>query len=396
MDNQKKAAFQVVLLFGLISLCGDVIYEGARSVSGPYLLFLGASAGAVGLVSGLGEFLGYGLRLFFGYLADRTKTYWLLTCLGYGLILVIPFLAFAGHWQVAAGLLILERIGKAVRTPARDTILSNATKTIGRGLGFGIHEALDQIGAILGPFFITVGWLLKKDYRFGFHLLWLPGIFLILSLFLTRQALPGTEPLRRKETGNFGLSRLFFIYVFFVFFSSSGFINFQLISFHFQNKTIFSPGFIPVMYLIAMAIDGLTAPIIGKIYDWFGLAVLILIPIGSLVLPWLVFSATPVCAIFGVIIWGVVMACHETIMRAAVADMTGISKRGLAYGILNTVYGLGSLVAGTAVGLLYQCSLVSIQIFVMGAEVVGLAIFVYAVRNFRERKELSGQQTGGN
>ncbi len=132
-DNKKKVAFQFIILLGIVSLLGDITYEGAKSVIGPYLAVLGASATIVGLVAGLGEFIEYALRLVFGYLADRTKAYWPLTIIGYGLLLSVPLLAFAGYWQLAVFLIILERMGKAIRTPARDTMLSHATKQIGRG-----------------------------------------------------------------------------------------------------------------------------------------------------------------------------------------------------------------------------------------------------------------------
>ena len=131
--NQKKEAFQLIILLGVVSLSGDITYEGARGVTGPYLGLLGASAIPIGVVAGLSEFVGYALRLISGYLADRTGEYWTLTILGYGLILSIPILAFVGNWQLATIFIIMERMGKAIRSPARDAILSNATKSVGRG-----------------------------------------------------------------------------------------------------------------------------------------------------------------------------------------------------------------------------------------------------------------------
>ncbi len=171
IDNSKKLAFKFILLMGMVSLFGDIVYEGARSISGPYLAVLGASAGIVGLFSGLGEFLGYGLRLIFGYLADRTKSYWFFTVIGYGLLVSIPLLAFTRNWQLAVFLLVLERISKAIRSPSRDDILSHSTKQIGRGWGFGIHEALDQIGAFIGPLTFSLVFLFRGGYREGFSIL---------------------------------------------------------------------------------------------------------------------------------------------------------------------------------------------------------------------------------
>ncbi|MFZ1946929.1 MAG: MFS transporter, partial [bacterium] len=146
-----RTAMLLILLLGLVSLCGDIVYEGARAVTGPFLYSLGAGAAVVGLISGVGEFAGYGLRLLSGHLVDRTSRYWTMVFVGYGLILAVPFLALAGRWEVAALFILLERLGKAVRTPAREVILSSAGKAIGTGWAFGIHEALDQIGAFAGP-----------------------------------------------------------------------------------------------------------------------------------------------------------------------------------------------------------------------------------------------------
>ncbi len=147
----KRSALTFVILLGVVSMFGDIVYEGARSITGPYLAVLGASAAAVGIVAGFGELVGYGLRLVSGYISDRTQRYWPITLLGYGLTVVaVPLLAVAGRWELAALLIILERTGKGIRTPARDAMLSHATTQMGRGWGFGLHEALDQVGATIG------------------------------------------------------------------------------------------------------------------------------------------------------------------------------------------------------------------------------------------------------
>jgi MFS family permease len=89
-------------------------------ITGPFLAFLGASAAATGVVAGFGEFIGYGLRVISGYLSDRTGRYWAVTLWGYALNLVaVPVLALAGNWEVAALLIVAERLGKGLRTPGR-------------------------------------------------------------------------------------------------------------------------------------------------------------------------------------------------------------------------------------------------------------------------------------
>jgi len=186
-------ALRVVLLLGLVSAFGDITYESARSVSGPYLALLGAGAGAIGLVSGLGEFVAYAPRLLAGYVADRTRAYWVGTFLGYGLLLSIPLLALANRWETAAALLIAERVGKAVRSPSRDAILSHATKEMGRGWGFALHEALDQIGAVIGPLIVAAAFLLTGGYRRGFSILWIPALLTLLALVIAWRCAPSPE-----------------------------------------------------------------------------------------------------------------------------------------------------------------------------------------------------------
>ncbi|MDD5725448.1 MAG: MFS transporter, partial [Candidatus Omnitrophica bacterium] len=211
MDNRKKTAFKLILLFGLVSLFGDMVYEGARSVNGPYLKTLGANAAIVGLIAGLAEFLGYAARLFSGYLADKTKSYWLFTFLGYGLLVSVPLLSLSGVWQAAVVFIVLERLGKAVRSPAKDTILSQAAKQVGTGLGFAIAEVLDQVGAICGPLIFTFLFIMLGkgerglvDYQHGYSLLWAPLAMVMFCLYFAYRTAPRPETLEKDVSGESG------------------------------------------------------------------------------------------------------------------------------------------------------------------------------------------------
>lgn len=374
----RKTAFQFIALLGVVSLFGDITYEGARSITGPYLALLGAGAGIVGLVGGLGESIGYALRLASGYFADRTRAYWSLTFIGYGLILSIPMLAFAGHWHAAALLIILERAGKAIRTPARDAILSHATKQVGRGFGFGIHEALDQVGAVLGPLIFTVVFIFKGSYKEGFSILWIPGLLTLAFLLLARVKVPEPVKLEAAEARAAGgkLPRAFWLYTAFSFLSVAGFANFQLISFHFKTQSIVSDIQIPIFYVIAMAVDAVVAPIIGKTYDKVGLSSLMAIPVLTIPLPFFAFSHSYAFAVVSVVLWGGVMGIHETIMRAAIADFSPIERRGFAYGVFNTAYGVAWLVGGALMGFLYEVSVHYLLIFAVLAEALSVAVFL--------------------
>jgi len=394
MNNQKKTAFQLILLFGLVSLFGDMVYEGARSVNGPYLKTLGANAAIVGLVAGIAEFLGYAIRLASGYFADKTKAYWLFTFLGYGMLISVPLLSLAGIWQIAVIFIIMERLGKAMRSPARDTILSQATKQVGTGFGFAIVEVLDQIGAITGPLIFTMLFLLLGkgdrillDYQHGYALLWIPFILVLLCVILAWRRVPNPEvleiPLAKKPEVD-KLSKVFWIYTVFTFVTTLGFANFALIGYHFKARHVLTDAQIPLFYALAMGVDAFAALAIGRAYDIFkarhnnekaGLVTLIAIPVLSLFIPVFVFSTKFYFALAGAIIWGIVMGAHETIMRSAIADLTPLKKRGTGYGIFNAAYGLAIFIGSAVTGLLYEYSILSVMMISISVEIAAIAVF---------------------
>lgn len=388
-SQERTNALRFIILMGIVSLLGDIVYEGARGVTGPYLALLGASATTVGLIGGLGEFIGYALRLFSGFIADRTKAYWLFTFMGYGLLIAIPLLAFTNNWQLAALLIVLERVGKAFRSPARDTILSYATKEVGRGFGFGLHEALDQIGAIIGPLIFSVILFAGGNYRSGFSVLWIPALIVMVILYVARNRLPHPEKLESAtETGtknNPVFSKIFILYSLFTFFAVAGFANFPLISYHLKIKAIVSDAQIPALFALAMGVDALTALIIGKAYDRVGLKTLMIIPLFSVFIPFLTFSNMLVFVIIGIILWGIVLGVHETIMRAAVADLTAISRRGSAYGIFNTIYGLSWMLGGALMGILYEHSVSSLILLAALFELIAIPFFLILAKELKTR-----------
>jgi predicted MFS family arabinose efflux permease len=374
-----------IILLGIVSLLGDITYEGARSVTGPYLATLGASASVVGLVAGIGEFIGYALRLASGYLADRTKAYWLLTFIGYGLLLSIPLLAFAGYWQLAAVLIILERMGKAIRSPARDTMLSYAAKGVGRGWGFAVHEALDQIGAIIGPLVFSLVFLFHGGYREGFSILWIPALLTLVVLAIARKKVPSPQKFEAPEEASGQdtkgkLPRVFWFYTIFTLLSVAGFANFQLIAYHLHVQGIVPDAQIPIIYAIAMGVDALAALLVGKTYDRIGLISLLAVPLLTLPIPFLAFSRSYSLVLMGIILWGMVMGIQETIMRAAIADLTSVARRGFAYGVFNTALGAGWFLGAPLMGLFYELSINYIILFVVVMELISIPLFLLVRR----------------
>ena len=376
----KNRAFYFIILMGVVSLFGDMTYEGARGVIGPYFAVLGASALAVGLISGLSEFIGYFIRFIVGFLSDRLKLYWFFTLSGYALIFAIPLIGLTKTWHFAAVFIVLERLGKALRSPARDAILSKATKLVGRGTGFGIHEAMDQIGAVIGPLIFSAVFFYKGNYSTGFLFLFIPAILMLATLLYAKKSFKLAEKMESGKDEGINdstdintfdnknknkLPKIFWIYTIFIFFSAAGFVNYQIISYHVERQHLLSYIYIPALYSMSMLLDAVSALITGRIYDKKGLKTLITIPVFTILIPFFAFFSNIYMLIFSIAIWGILMGIHETIMRAAIADMTPPEKRGTAYGIFNTVYGVAFFVGGIFIGYLYNISIYMIIAYVV-------------------------------
>jgi MFS family permease len=402
MKNYKKTALRLILLFGLISLLGDIIYEGARGVNGPYLKTLGASAAIVGLVAGVGELLGYLIRLVSGYFSDKTRAHWFFTIFGYSFLMVIPMLALTGIWQFAAIFMVLERIGKGIRSPAKDTILSQATKQVGTGFGFAIVEFMDQIGATVGPliftfFFMSIGPGDKSiiDYQHGYSLMWFPFVVLMMVLFTAFFLVKNPEELEKdvvKKPQPDKITRTFWLYCIFTFVTTLGFLNFAIIGYHLKAHSIVTDAQIPLLYALAMAVDAVIGLVIGKWYDRLkirfdnehaGLLLLILLPLLTAFLPLFTLSFHLGMIITGVVLWGIVMGTHETIMKAGIADITSIRKRGTGYGIFNMLYGVAIFIGSAAAGFLYDYSVTLLVGLMIVVELAAVPVFIVMRKEVR-------------
>ncbi|WP_143528986.1 MFS transporter [Rubrobacter xylanophilus] len=357
-SSRNRAALRFVVLLGVVDLLADATYEGARSITGPFLASLGAGAAATGFVAGLGEFAGYALRAVSGYLGDRTGRFWAITIFGYVLNLAaVPLLALVGSWQLASALMVAERSGRAIRGPARDAMLSHAGSRMGRGWAFGLHEALDQLGAVAGPLAVAAVLYLAGGYRTGFAILAVPAALSLATLALSRRLYPDPGRLEagregREQEG--GLPRAFWLYMAFVVFGVGGFASFQLVSYHLETTGLLPGAGIPLAFAAAMGVDALVALLSGRLFDRLGLTVLASVPLLTLPVAPLAFSGSAAAALGGVLLWGAVMGVQETIMRAAVGGMVPAAVRGTAYGLFNAVYGLCWFAGSSAMGALYE------------------------------------------
>lgn len=378
--TRRKAVWFIVLL-GIVSLFADMTYEGARSATGPFLLTLGAGAGAVGVIAGVGELIGYTLRLGTGYLADRLRRYWLLTGVGYFLNLAaVPLLAFAGRWEVAAGLIVLERLGKAIRTPSRDTLISFASSRVGRGYAFGLHEALDQIGAVVGPLLVAGALLQHQSYRWGFGILAIPAVLSLTALALARWSFRAPEELEKPvETGGQATldapsRRQLLGYAWFVALTVAGFAHFTLISYHLKASGLLADSMIPVAFAVAMAVDAAAGLWIGHLYDRKGMATLAALPAVTVLAVLSVFNSRLGVLWLGIVLWGAALGMQETVLKAAVADLVPAARRGTAFGLYNALFGVAWFAGSAIMGFLYDLSLPSVLVYVLLTQVGALVL----------------------
>ncbi len=388
-DVSAGAALRFVVFLGVVSLFADMTYEGARSVTGPFLAVLGASGTVVGIVAGFGELVGYGLRLVSGSIADRTRRYWTITLIGYTVnMLAVPLLALAGRWEVAAFLIIAERTGKAMRNPPRDVMLSHATLQIGRGWGFGLHEALDQTGAVLGPLAVAGVLYLKGDYRVAFAALGISALLALGTLVAARITYPTPhdfEATTGAEIESTAFPRAYWLYLAAVALVAAGFADFPLIAYHFQKTSLVSPDLIPLYYALAMGVAGLGGLVFGRLFDRVGLSVLIAASLIAALFAPLVFFGGFTFALLGMVCWGIGLGAHESVMRAAVADFVPANRRGSAYGIFNAGYGLFWFLGSALIGILYDISIPWLVIFSVAAQLASIPVFLVVRREMSLR-----------
>ena len=378
--QERRHALRFILFLGVVSLFADMTYEGARSIVGPFLQSLGANAAEVGIIAGFGEMIAASLRFFSGKLVDRTRAYWVVAFLGYFMNLVaVPTLAFAGNWQLAALLVIAERTGKGLRGPAVDVLLSGATVKVGHGWGFGLHTALDQTGAVLGPLIVVA--MVARAHHFGpaFVPLAIPAVASLIALFAARQmhvdvVAPASQPQRQTN-----LPKVFWWYVAAAGLLACGFVDFALLAFHFQKTALARPAVIPLLYAGAMGVNGLTAMIFGKLFDRYGTLVLALgILVSAVSLP-LGFLGGFGAAVAGVACWAAGLGAQDATLRAGIAQVVSMSRRGSAFGIFNGVFGVAWFLGSAAMGILYDHSVTALVVFGMVAQVAA-AIMFFALR----------------
>jgi MFS family permease len=391
--------------FGLVSLFADMVYEGMRAVAGPFLGSLGASALTVGLVTGAGEAVALVLRLVSGPWADRSQRYWRLTVVGYAmtavcvpLLAVTPLLGGAGV-AVAATLILLERVGKAVRSPAKSALLARMAASTGRGRGFAVHKALDQVGAFAGPLLLAGVAAATGALWPGLALLAVPGALSMLLLAQLRRRVPsvaepgpedGAPPppvSGRRRDGVLGadLPREFHLFSLAVACSTAGLMTFGVISFRFVDAGLVPLAAVPLVYAGAMAVEAAAALATGDLFDRFGGRVLLVVPFVVVAVPPLVFAPALWPVLAGVVLWGAATGIQDSTVKAYVADLVPSRRRSTAYGVFAAVQGVGALAGGTLAGALATTHVSVLAWCVAGLQVTSLLLLSRSLRGTAKR-----------
>ena len=389
-----------IILFGIVSLFSDMTHEGASSIRGAYLSLLGASAATIGFISGLGELVGYSMRYVFGKLTDKSKQYWPMTIAGYVLdIIAVPALALVGEhgWIAVCVLLVIQRMGKAIKKPAKDTIMSFAASQEGVGKSFGIQEVLDQIGAFIGPVLLYLVMLFKTEgttfeiYSTCFAVLAIPGAITLILLIVTRCKFPNPEHFEPepKEYVPFKIKKEFILYIAGISLFAFGFIDYSIIIMHVsrtyshlasglsETSTLVSTGSLPLLYAGAMLVDAVAALFFGMMYDKNGVKALVWSTVISAPFAVFVFAFDSVpMLLIGVALWGVGMGAQESILKAAVTSMVPKASRATGYGVFECSFGAFWFLGSWLMGVLYDVSIPAMIAVSVIAQLAAIPLYI--------------------
>lgn len=393
-DSAARRALRFILLIGALSFFADFAYEGSRSVLGPYLGTLGASAAIIAIVTGFGELAGYGLRLLSGPLADATGRFWPIVIVGYIVqMTAVPTLALTHTWGAAAALIILERVGKAIRNPPRDVMLSHAGRSAGGyGWAFGLHEALDQFGALVGPLLVAAMLARHGSYHLAFAVLAVPAIITLGLVAIARLVYPRPQDLEVSlpNVHGRGLPRVYWVYLAGAALVAAGFADYPVIAYHLSRAGIARGEWIAIFYSVAMSVSGAGSLVFGRLFHRFGFTVLIGLTVAAAAFAPLVFLGNFGMALAGAAIWGLGMGVHESIIPAAVAPMVRPERRASAFGLFTAGYGVFWFLGSVAIGVLYDHSVGTAVMFCVAAELASVPLFVWVGRHYKSLRAASG------
>ena len=396
-----SGAVTFIFLMGIVSLFSDMTHEGARSILGEYLNLTGATAATIGFVSGIGELFGYSLRILSGFVADKTKHYWSMVIIGYTVqVLAIPALALIPEngWIYACGLVILERIGKAIKKPAKNTLISFAASEVGAGKGFAYQEFLDQLGAFLGPVILFIIAAIKgtsrlfSTYRLCFFVLGIPALITILLVLFSKRKYPNPETFeknKKEEVKEFKFRKSFVYYMIAMCLFGFGFIDFTLVTLHVAKLNIFPISTLSLLYAFAMVVDAFAALFFGWLFDRIGLKALIISTLCSSFFSVFIFLFPSAFTIgVGIVLWGIGMGAQESIMKAAVSKIIPRNMRSTGFGIFETGFGIAWFLGSWILGFLYDINYIYLVIVSVSVQLIAILFYTICIREKKKENAI--------
>lgn len=385
-----------IILIGIVSLLSDMTHEGAKSIYGQFLNIVGASPKVISFVGGLGEFLGSALIFVTSIIASKTKKYWTMTIIGYTInLFCIPMLALTTEngWIYAISLILLERVGKAIRKPAKNTLVSFCSKNLGEGKSFALLECLDQIGAFIGPLVLTLVLYLKgttnlfDSYKFCFLILIIPAILTLCILLFARVKYPTPETFEddkeEDKSNKLVISKSFKYYLVAISLVAFSFIDFPLITYHVASLDIINEKNLPMLYSLAMLVDSISALIFGFLFDKIGFKTLVLSTLLSMTFPLFIFNFnSSALIIIGICLWGVGMGAQESILKSSVAKLSTKETRSKCFGLFEGIFGLSWFIGSFVLGLIYEASMIAFIIIPIILQICAMIGYILSIRNY--------------
>ncbi len=293
----------------------------------------------------------------------------------------MPALALVGNWPLAAGLMIAERTGRAIRRPAVEGLLSHAGKQIGQGWVFGFNEALDQAGATVGPLITALILYLRGGYQHAFAVLLIPALLCLGTLTAARLLYRRPEVLEQasaKLPDTRGFSSVYWIFVGAGALIAAGFADFSLIAFHFRKAGVVSEDFTPVLYSIAMATGAVGSLVFGWLYDRLGRSTVVVAFFLSAFFAPFVFLGGFGFAVVGMLLWGLGMGAQDSVLKALLAGVVPHDRRSTGFGVFDTAFGIAWFAGSAAMGVLYGTSILGLIGFSVVLQLAALPLFAFA------------------
>lgn len=379
-----------VFIMGLVSLFTDISSESIQSFFPLFIVSIGGTAFAIGIISGVTEAISNILKGFSGWRSDRINKRKPFVVAGYTISNISkPLMAFSPSWQIVLGLKSIDRAGKGLRTSARDTLISYYAPE--KGKSFGVHRAMDTFGAVIGAVLAFIllyfAWTYQQIILFSI----VPGIFAIILILFIKDVDPTklTESMelqpKAQKVDHIDRDFIKLIIILGVIEFASINISFlQLRSFDY----VFAEFLIPVLYLISNIVYMTLSPFLGSLSDKWGrkpviitgLSILLILSI-ILAIPVNINTSSLILIIIIWIMFGCYMASVDPISRAYIADLVGKNKRGRAYGYYYLSVGLISLGESFIFGFIYTSFSYTVA-FIYVSILLFLCIIIFAITDF--------------